>query len=82
MNPTILEVLQIPQNDATGGVIVYDREQQRCKEYFSESIGWQLIETRGVVIIQMERYTGGCDSRRYVRFLPSILRILSYRVHM
>ncbi len=47
MNPTILEVLQILQNDATGGVIAYDREQQRCKEYFSESIGWQSIETRG-----------------------------------
>ncbi|MBQ9047533.1 MAG: phosphatidylserine decarboxylase [Solobacterium sp.] len=35
-------------------MIVYDKEQQRCKEYFFESIDWQLIETKDVVIIQMD----------------------------
>ncbi len=49
---TVKEVLIIPQDDAPGGVITWDKEQGRYKEYFSETVGWQSIETRGVVIIE------------------------------
>ena len=60
---TVREVLLIPQDDAPGGVITWDAEQGRYKEYFSETIGWQSIETRGVVIGEMK--DGG-----YVAIVP------------
>lgn len=60
---TVREVLLIPQDDAPGGVITWDAEQGRYKEYFSETIGWQSIETRGVVIVEMK--DGG-----YVAIVP------------
>ena len=50
---TVLEVSLIPGDDATGGVIVWDDEAGRYKEYGSEDLGWQSIETRGVVILEM-----------------------------
>ena len=51
---TVREVLLVPQDDAPGGVITWDPVQKRYKEYFSETIGWQSIETRGIVIIETE----------------------------
>ena len=51
---TVEEVLLIPQDDAPGGVIVWDEKQQCYKEYFSEVFGWQSIETRGAVIVKAE----------------------------
>ncbi len=51
---TVEEVLLIPQDDAPGGVIVWDEKQQHYKEYFSEVFGWQSIETRGAVIVKTE----------------------------
>ncbi len=51
---TVKEVLLIPQDDAPGGVITWDAEQKRYKEYFSEVFGWQSIETRGAVIVETE----------------------------
>ncbi len=51
---TVKEVLVIPQDDAPGGVITWDPEEQRYREYYSELFGWQSIETRGVVIIETE----------------------------
>ncbi|MBE6110886.1 MAG: phosphatidylserine decarboxylase [Erysipelotrichaceae bacterium] len=52
---TVKEVLAIPQDDAPGGVIVWDQKEQRYKEYYSETIGWQSIETRGIVIVETEK---------------------------
>ncbi len=53
---TVLEVFTIPQDDAPGGIIAWDAEAGRYKEYDSESYGWQSIETQGVVILQTESY--------------------------
>ena len=49
---TVREVRIIPGDDATGGVIVGDPEAGRYKEYGSEELGWQSIETRGTVILE------------------------------
>lgn len=51
---TVREVRVIPGDDAPGGVIVWDPEEGRYKEYGSEEIGWQAIETRGVVILETD----------------------------
>jgi phosphatidylserine decarboxylase len=51
---TVKEVLTIPEDDAPGGVIVWDQKEQRYKEYYSETIGWQSIETRGIVIVETD----------------------------
>ena len=51
---TVKEVLLVPQDDAPGGVITWDAEAGRYKEYYSEIFGWQSIETRGIVIIETE----------------------------
>ena len=51
---TVKEVLLVPQYDAPGGVITWDAEAGRYKEYYSEIFGWQSIETRGIVIIETE----------------------------
>ena len=60
---TVKEVLLIPQDDAPGGVITWNEEAGKYVEYYSETFGWQSIETRGVVIIETE--TGG-----YVAVIP------------
>jgi phosphatidylserine decarboxylase len=57
LSGTVKEVLIIPQDDAPGGVITWDKELQRYHAYFAETFGWQSIETRGVVIV--ERDEGG-----------------------
>ncbi|MBR2811174.1 MAG: phosphatidylserine decarboxylase [Solobacterium sp.] len=49
---TVKEAFVIPQDDAPGGVITWDQETGRYKEYFSETFGWQSIETRGVVVME------------------------------
>ena len=54
---TVREVLHIPQYDAPGGVIIWDKDKGKYVEHYSEMIGWQSIETRGVVIIETD--TGG-----------------------
>ena len=51
---TVKEVLRIAQDDAPGGVIVWDAAQGRYKELYSENLGWQSIETRGIVIMEPE----------------------------
>ena len=51
---TVREVRIIPGDDATGGVIVWDPEAGRYKEYGSEELGWQSIETRGTVILETD----------------------------
>ena len=60
---TIREVLLIRQDDAPGGVITWDREAGHYVEYGSDTFGWQSIETRGVVIIEM-------DGGGYVAVVP------------
>lgn len=54
---TVREIYNIAADDAPGGVIVYDEELGRYHEYYSETIGWQSIETRGVVIVETESGT-------------------------
>lgn len=51
---TVREVLLIPQDDAPGGVITWNAEAGKYVEYYSDTFGWQSIETRGVVIIETE----------------------------
>ena len=60
---TIREVLLIPQDDAPGGVITWNKEAGRYVEYYSDTFGWQSIETRGIVIIEN-------DSGGYVAVIP------------
>ena len=49
---TVREVLLLPGDDAPGGRIVWDARAGRYKEYGSEELGWQSIETRGAVILE------------------------------
>ena len=51
---TVKEVRIIAQDDAAGGVIVWDEKNKCYYEYFSETIGWQSIETRGLVVVEIE----------------------------
>ena len=51
---TVLEAFVIPADDAPGGVITWDTEAGRYKEFFSEQFGWQSIETRGVIVMELE----------------------------
>ena len=53
---TIKDVKIIAQDDAPGGVITWDEERGCYYEYYSETLGWQAIETRGIVIVEL---TGG-----------------------
>ncbi len=53
---TVLEAFVIPADDAPGGVITWDAEANRYREYYSDSFGWQSIETRGVVILQTDSF--------------------------
>ncbi len=53
---TVLEAFLIPADDAPGGVITWDPEENRYKEYYSGDYGWQSLETRGVIILQTESY--------------------------
>lgn len=51
----IKEVRLIPQDDAVGGYVTWDEES---KKYVlnAETPGWQMIETRGCVIVETEEY--------------------------
>ena len=52
---TVKEVQIIPGDDAAGGITKWDKEKQR---YILEARvpGWQMIETRGCVIVDTEEY--------------------------
>ena len=50
---TVREVRIIAQDDAPGGVITWDDERGCYYEYYSETLGWQAIETRGIVIVEL-----------------------------
>ena len=52
---TVREVFVIPQDDAPGGVITWDPEAGRYREYGSEQFGWQSIETRGVCVVELDQ---------------------------
>ena len=51
---TVREVRIIAQDDAPGGVITWDAERGCYYEYYSETLGWQAIETRGIVIVELD----------------------------
>ena len=63
MSGTVREVKVIAQDDAPGGVITWDKEKGCYYEYYSETLGWQAIETRGIVITELTE--GG-----YVAIIP------------
>ena len=50
----IKEVLRIDGAIAPGGVITWDEERKRYYEYFSELFGWQSLESRGLIIMEMD----------------------------
>ncbi|MDO4563366.1 MAG: phosphatidylserine decarboxylase [Clostridia bacterium] len=52
---TIKEITLIDQDDAVGGEVTWDEES---KQYIlnAETPGWQMIETRGCVILDTEEY--------------------------
>ena len=43
----------IAQDDAPGGVITWDAKRGCYYEYYSETLGWQAIETRGIVVVEL-----------------------------
>ncbi len=51
---TVKEVFMIPQDDAPGGVIIWNQKLGKYKEYYSQYFGWQSIETRGVIILELD----------------------------
>ena len=52
---TIKEALIIEQDDAAGGITVWDAKLKRYMLY-SRTPGWESIETRGCVILETEEY--------------------------
>lgn len=52
---TILEVNIIPQDDAVGGWVTWNEETGLYK-LTADVPGWQMIETRGCVIVETEEY--------------------------
>ena len=54
---TVKEIHHVPGIAAPGGVIIWDKELGKYKEYCSEDVCWQSIETRGVIILELN--TGG-----------------------
>ena len=52
---TVKEVRVIPGDDAAGGLTVWDAEKQKYL-LLSGVHGWQMIETRGCVIVETEEY--------------------------
>ncbi len=52
---TIVEVHLIPQDDAVGGIQIWDAEKGKYVLEDQEP-GWQMIETRGCVVVQTEEY--------------------------
>ena len=52
---TIREVTMIPQDDAVGGWVTWDPEKKLYK-LPADVPGWQMIETRGCVIVETDEY--------------------------
>ena len=52
---TVREVSMIPQDDAVGGWVTWDPETQLYK-LTADVPGWQMIETRGCVIVETDEY--------------------------
>jgi phosphatidylserine decarboxylase len=52
---TIREIRKIQAIDAAGGITIWDAEAQRYR-LECDIPGWQMIETRGLVIIETEDY--------------------------
>lgn len=52
---TVKEVQVIPGDDAVGGIITWDAERERYM-LAARTPGWQMIETRGCVIVDTEEY--------------------------
>lgn len=48
----ILDMKVIPYGAVPGGVITWDEEHRRYKEFFSEVFGWQSLETRGILLME------------------------------
>ena len=51
---TVREVSLIRQDDAPGGVITWDEAEGRYRARWVDVYGWQAIETRGVVVVEMD----------------------------
>ncbi|MBQ1678113.1 MAG: phosphatidylserine decarboxylase [Oscillospiraceae bacterium] len=51
---TVRELLLLPQDDAPGGVILWDPAAGRYRIDCDGSYGWQSIETRGAVVIETD----------------------------
>lgn len=51
----VIELNIIPQNCHSGGILSYDKTDRRYK-LDAKSVGWQMIETRGVAIIETENH--------------------------
>ena len=45
----------------TGGKIVWNEEQQRYCYQYSDNIGFQMLEQRGVIVIENDKPASGCD---------------------
>lgn len=52
---TIKEVRMIPQDDAVGGAVIWDPATKKYVLH-ADTPGWQMIETRGCVIIDTDEY--------------------------
>lgn len=55
MNGTIVDLSIIPGDDAAGGITIWDA---KTKSYILESEvpGWQMFETRGLIILKTEQF--------------------------
>ena len=51
---TVKEIYAIPADDAPGGIITWDPDIKRYVEHFSESYSWQSLETRAVIILELD----------------------------
>lgn len=52
---TIKEVRIIQGTNPTGGIITWDKDQKRYR-FNPLTVGWQMLETRGCVILETDKY--------------------------
>jgi phosphatidylserine decarboxylase len=55
MGGTIWEIRVIPGRELSGGVTTWDAANKRYK-FDPSSVGWQSLETRGLIVLQNDRY--------------------------
>lgn len=55
MSGTIWEIRVIPGKEVAGGIVTWDAANKRYR-FDPSSVGWQSLETRGLIVLQTDKY--------------------------